>query len=534
MSSLFKKLDFIGPRFSFESNSSYQHQTISGSIFSLLTFLAAFIIAIMFGREVYERKIPFSNVSNEFTDNSEILLKNFPIYFSVSGVDGSEVPLSDYIDPMIEYTVIDQNSKSYYTNQIPLTVCDWNNYKNYTNMLQNLRANDSRTYYCIGFNDTLGFKNDLGSADSSHIRVNFISCGVLFPRKCADELKIRNLIVLTSIIDSYVDVTDYKEPVKYYERRIAQPILYGMMKFIYISVTNDIFIGDNGWMLEDMQTLEYKKISLINNDMTIVKDGQPMNFFTAIFDSPKLRVKSTRSYMKVQELFAKVGGIANAFIIIITFLTQDYLRFKYLVFISSSTIDNNSSICKPDNSNLPKRDSNKQPQSDLVKLNDNSSILNINAADKKLNINNKDSTHGMSMKGLTKGINKTKINNKLEDGEQISRVSKFNVSEMSSNNNRLIVSSKNNILDVNRKPSVVHENSLKNMISNILPTYKVLQKIKTFELSKEEMSYKTYIISYLCCQKDKKRKFEYELGKAKSIMDIKLFGKFIYSNYLVR
>jgi len=43
--------------------------------------------------------------------------------------------------------------------------------------------------------------------------------------------------------------------------------------------------------------------------------------------------------MKVQELFAKVGGVANPFFIIIKALTMHYFRFKYIFFIKKNSIE---------------------------------------------------------------------------------------------------------------------------------------------------------------------------------------------------
>ena len=48
------------------------------------------------------------------------------------------------------------------------------------------------------------------------------------------------------------------------------------------------------------------------------------------FDSPNLVDDISRSYMKIQDLLAKVGGMINALIIIMKIMTYNYIRFLYL------------------------------------------------------------------------------------------------------------------------------------------------------------------------------------------------------------
>jgi len=43
-----------------------------------------------------------------------------------------------------------------------------------------------------------------------------------------------------------------------------------------------------------------------------------------------------RSYLKVQELFAKIGGIANVSLIIIKALSYFYLRFNYFLYVEET------------------------------------------------------------------------------------------------------------------------------------------------------------------------------------------------------
>eukprot|EP00340_Litonotus_pictus_P010960 CAMPEP_0170539816 /NCGR_PEP_ID=MMETSP0209-20121228/104225_1 /TAXON_ID=665100 ORGANISM="Litonotus pictus, Strain P1" /NCGR_SAMPLE_ID=MMETSP0209 /ASSEMBLY_ACC=CAM_ASM_000301 /LENGTH=254 /DNA_ID=CAMNT_0010841959 /DNA_START=776 /DNA_END=1537 /DNA_ORIENTATION=+ len=57
------------------------------------------------------------------------------------------------------------------------------------------------------------------------------------------------------------------------------------------------------------------------------------NILSFLIDAPTLTKKTLRNYLKVQELFARVGGLANAFWIIIKILTYHFMKFKYYFFV---------------------------------------------------------------------------------------------------------------------------------------------------------------------------------------------------------
>ena len=46
-----------------------------------------------------------------------------------------------------------------------------------------------------------------------------------------------------------------------------------------------------------------------------------------------------RSYMKIQDLFAKLGGIANALMLLASILSYHYLRFSYINFVYNHTFN---------------------------------------------------------------------------------------------------------------------------------------------------------------------------------------------------
>ena len=56
--SILKKLDIFGRELTFEEHNVQSFKTFLGAIMSILVFIAIVVMGIMFGKEVYERKLP--------------------------------------------------------------------------------------------------------------------------------------------------------------------------------------------------------------------------------------------------------------------------------------------------------------------------------------------------------------------------------------------------------------------------------------------------------------------------------------------
>lgn len=349
---LFKKIDFLGQEFNFEKDNSIHYKTVQGAFLSLLTLISILVIAFLFGQEVYKRENPNIASSREFILQSRVYLKDYPVLFSFHNPDTTDLSnVTNVFDFAIgTYTVSssydsETNSSKLTTSvdySLKLTLCkdklnEFNKYRNEVNYFIN---NSKMTLYCFNFNDETYFQNEMGSDDSVFIRLIIKGCDDTQRSDCnssrLNSLLMNQIQMGITMIDHYVDSTDYSNPVKQYTNRIVLYISKGLFKITNIFVTKNTFISDNGWLLEKKEVNDYyyingylKEASLSNND----------NLLGIILESPRLRYKDFRSYLKIQELFARVGGIANAMFILMTILSYHYLRFKYLMFIRKNTFD---------------------------------------------------------------------------------------------------------------------------------------------------------------------------------------------------
>ena len=156
-----RKLDFLGHKIGFEHENRNQYSTNSGALFSIITFLSAFAITIMFGREIYERKNPYITTSKENIEDSKIYLKDFPIMFSFTFDDGEIIDWKDYIDFYFDITVTEPGD--HYLIQLPMEKCENLEFSDkVSSYLKEMFAYQGLHYYCQKHTNETYFSNEYG------------------------------------------------------------------------------------------------------------------------------------------------------------------------------------------------------------------------------------------------------------------------------------------------------------------------------------------------------------------------------------
>ena len=200
------------------------------------------------------------------------------------------------------------------------------------------------TYFCPKHSNETYFANDYGTINSSTLYYRLAFCNKAMREDCKftsyeESFGGKNLVVITEIQSSAVNSLSYENPTTKTNIMNLKAVNEGSAKILYLQITKDIYISNDGWMLENKREIEYFTLQDKFFDPTNPSTSGINFFYTVIMSSPRLREKYVRSYMKVQELFAKVGGIANACFIIINVLTVHYIRFNYLFFVKGNSLD---------------------------------------------------------------------------------------------------------------------------------------------------------------------------------------------------
>lgn len=589
-SKIFSKLDFLGHEFTFESEDSNRHKTIQGALFSSVTFIAAFIMAIFIGQEIYQRKNPSVASSQEYLDFSEVYLKDFPVMYNFYDAYAQEIPnIHRYLDFKV-YLFTIHNNTSLITGLFNYTLVDCNDKLEYfsednKNYVKDLLTTTNNNYLCIDFDDSMKFQNSFGTNNSTYVQVIMSICKEGSRESCdLSDNYIYNYSVNLAItfVDSYVDSNQYSNPVVKYVNRIVQPLSYGLHKLSNFKVKNNEFISDDGWLLESLRVIKFKEFEQLSVDMYLMNgDTKYMNVQN--FESPTLRFKTNRSYIKVQDLFARVGGIANALFIFISVATSDYLRFKYLLFIRensfnmmdkdfidtkkkiTSILHKNSKMHYSQNSllnfsktNIPKTNllnnnnisrnspnvisisqfnKNTNNNSSNNRMNNNSEIRNNHKYNNEYDNKREDKQIPVSSNNniINRNSNKeARLNDYNTNNKALQTIQIENLNDLNSINNNMIVNkdyNNDNIVNPSIKTRKNSINKFKQEIANII----IGDSTKEFG-SNEKITYSKYFKYQFCsCLTNKETaiKYEFEFDRVKRLLDIKTFKHFIMESYCI-
>jgi len=579
---LLKKGDFIGPNFSFEMNDSPRHKTLQGAILSSITFISACVMAFFFGQEMYQRKRPILAESIESLDNNFIEFDIFPAVFRLLA-NGEVLDSFEYLDFDLTYMIISDSFISLNPKLVKCKDLDFNlhpievskavfNYKtdynlclNHTDL--NLQMKEKEKEY-----EEKGQDLYVNSEQSTQfVSISVFFCNMNVPnRNCkADEefFKKRSEIDF-HYLEAVPQSSNYSMPIRYDLVAIRKEINRESKKSLRLTMRKNIHETDNGWLLENM--VEQAYYTDINTEIITLKENY-YDIYTLNFYVSKLKTRNLRSYMKIQELFAKIGGIANAFYLIIYGVSYHYIRFKYLMFVRENTFgfiegctDYKQSIKadRSNNINLPKvninlnqakEEQNNSSNNEVKEVNLNSKsktpqvnqsrsesrnlnqviqsnlVLEKNPGQQKESQTNKKDNLSESINEGGPNLNESKVqlNNYLfqkqesndKEGGKIEVLPKPLLNEAKETNNKELV-------DLNGKVDPIKVKEL---------TYEKLFKEEEGKKERsvyQDFSYFSYTSSVVCCCHNETTKYyEKELEKVRTMLDVSVFNRFLIEQY---
>lgn len=341
-----KRIDIIGPEFMLENEGSQRFQTCQGAIVSVAVGMLVVALAFLFGKEIYERKLPNVTVSQEIVEQSRIFLNGFPLMISIQDINGNRIENIDkYFDTTVFKIVMNDLGKVYQDNIdfYKLEKCDYNKFVEHGDLVKDyVEKYSSNDFLCINFNEETYFQNEYFSLNSTNINIGIRKCveNKITGKSCASEKELENIgsqaIVGTTYLTTFMDFTVYAKPIYSYLDHFKTGLSDELLKRTYLRFTRNIFVSDIGWLIEDKRVTEYLSLqSIVPDDMRYIKldpNFKDMLYILSL-ESPKTRQRVFRNYMKFQILLSNIGGLVNALVIGSRMLMYPYLRYIYLFLI---------------------------------------------------------------------------------------------------------------------------------------------------------------------------------------------------------
>ena len=332
-------IDLFGysPSFYITSNRTYQSKL--GSVFTIVYFILIFTASFLFGKDFYLKlspKVIDSKVVNTEYKNITIDNSNFKLAFR----------LEDYVGTFLEsnlfkieayYIMLDILNNNQITKNISvISDCNLTDIKSDYNP-ENARA------YCLSLDSPLLFGGDW-SADFLNYFIVMVSPNPDIKNASHLIIDLPDGISFNYYYNDYVFIAnDFENPIqikftnKFY---YLNPFSLRKDKIYYAS---QILNNDNGWIFASTNLDEkYIQQHVISDyySLDLTFQDRFNYYFAEIYYSTDYR-SINRSYMKIQELVAYVGGIMKALFVAIQIVMVFYNNFLMELTLIKALYDQN-------------------------------------------------------------------------------------------------------------------------------------------------------------------------------------------------
>jgi hypothetical protein len=361
------KLDSFGVSYNFQINSKDKFKTTLGALFTLIYYLVILILFLELGKDVYERTKPKVSLNTDIKDYQAVQLsnKNFTYGYRVEDNDGLQ---------LIEDTKFQQKVLFF---QYEIKNGSWNNLifqylpRKKCSEIPNYKEKEAyfnislESWNCIDFdNITLGGNWDGNFVYGLEIKTeqcqNDTSSNVI----CSSQEEIKNyfspegqgrrIFYSDLSMEVYPSMDDYNAPLKTHLVNNYELLNIGLNKRNVKTYKSTQMINDIGWFFPDYLTQDLIiSTETIFHDFTFKSEKSIQLFNQYLYLGRKVDTYN-RSYYKIQEALAAVGGFSRIlFIFLSLFFNYAAQTYRSLFLLSNLFYENeNEEIKKTDNKNL--------------------------------------------------------------------------------------------------------------------------------------------------------------------------------------
>jgi hypothetical protein len=336
---LIKNIDFFSIEYHIEEKHRKRHPTCFGIFSSLCIVVACLISTVLLGKEIFLKHNPSVSTSEERLENSIISLGDLPLLFFFIHGDGTFMSnVEDYLDIKLNLVSTFQNMSSTINTSLNISPCELVKFDQHQDLVDDYISNiPTGKHFCVNHNQDTKIRNSYYDEDSTFLQIEFSRCNES-KRVCPKDTleRLQNFFIMVKFIDGYFDFSNYSIPVQYFQRTVPMQLSSVINKIMFLRFGNDAFYSDNDWIFDGEIKYDFIKLQSYGFDTSQnVLEGSIGNIFTLNIESPKQRTVTRRSYMKIQELLSKIGGLVNASYIIITVVFSPYFRFCYTLHIAA-------------------------------------------------------------------------------------------------------------------------------------------------------------------------------------------------------
>jgi hypothetical protein len=332
--------DQIGNVIGLKIDGSHIYKSLSGSILSMLLALFSIGATISFGLEILEKNNAKVTLNNGYLGLPQINLTNqFPL--AVNIVRRGAFPLDNfrsyYNISLVNYNLKKVNGTAIVRlTEREMRICKEEDFKGRKAQFESVaNPTDPSLYFCLRQDQPLEIYGQIGTSAVNYLAVLINRCvngtDVICKSPAEIDVQFKNVFIQFITTDYYFDSKNFTDPGQVYFKSTNIPITSDFYKRAYMYYSNVDYNTDDGLIFESKVSQSYYKVDNYKEQIFFSKDAAftPNTLAEISITITPLKYEFFRSYYKLQQLAADVGGIIKSFTLLFTFLNK-ILNEKFL------------------------------------------------------------------------------------------------------------------------------------------------------------------------------------------------------------
>jgi hypothetical protein len=345
-----KSIDFLAPTITLKIKKENSLKSCVGGVLTIVVAIISIMAFMGFGLDLIEKKMPQVNYKKELEPTVSLNLTEDSIIFGI--VEQTTLQEIPDIDRKIYYYF---TLGEIFGNNTPTRVTDYPAEKCSSEVLDKVKKFllvDQKYYWCIPRNMTFTINGNSLQGKYNMLRLNADICKNSTTKKdCYSQEYSRTnmgrLKMQYIIKDSYADNYNYTEPgiqTIYVNDPMTNTNTMSRQLIYYKTID---YYTDIGWIVQNLRNQEYKAIDRI--DQLYIPALNSTTLFSHMFINSFYKDIYSRSYIKIQGVFAYIGGFISLAFKIMSVLTYYLVEPEMIKIFSDSLLNLQNSQNKKSN-----------------------------------------------------------------------------------------------------------------------------------------------------------------------------------------
>lgn len=334
LKSLVRTCDVMGASPALQYRGHDKFKSILGGILTILYLCITLAGVVFFGSKVIDRSNPSVTFSKAYQKYGNLSLTGqFPIMAALSLRGGIEIPnVRSYFNiTMLDFRIVPgSDGKPNRTNIYYRTgPCETQDFAGMANEFMDLVViKNMSVFTCLKQNQPISSFGTIGTSSFSYLLVNFNMCANGTDIVCKPQSEIDTMaksVYLNFLVpDIYFNANIEDKPGNLYPRYISGILTNTVYKKQYLYYKNVQYNTDKGFLTEDTKGQDFYQFDTTLTDINIAREAAYSNVTLSeiIVTATQIQDVYYRSYYKIQNMLADLGGIINLVMLIFVFVNQ--------------------------------------------------------------------------------------------------------------------------------------------------------------------------------------------------------------------